>query len=368
MPPRCASGSRREARARAARWPTGMNFRFLLRRGAGAVVDRLQRRARPPRRLALRPARLGGAPGEPGRDRQGRRAAGALVSARRARAPAPRGDARCLSWSGSMFEYLMPLLVTRSACEARCSMRPTSRPSPPARLRPRARRALGISESAYNVMDLEMTYQYRAFGVPGLGLKAGPRRRPGGRALRDRAGRLVRPRSGARRTCARWRARALEGPYGYYEAIDYTPARVPPGRTRRGRQGVHGAPPGHDAGRARQRAPRRADAAALSRRSARQGDASCCSRSACRCGAGARDRAPRSADAAARRAPSCRRVEHVGARRHGALRAHLLGHGELSTLVAAPAPASPPGRASTSTASARTRCSTPAASSCTCAT
>ena len=51
----------------------------------------------------------------------------------------------------------------------------------------------GVSESAYNARDLELTYQYSNFGVPGLGLEARPRRRPRRRALRDRAGRDGRP-------------------------------------------------------------------------------------------------------------------------------------------------------------------------------
>ena len=88
----------------------------------------------------------------------------------------------------------------------------------------------GVSESAYNVMDLAMTYQYRAFGVPGLGLKAGlaedlviapyatvlaALRRPGAAPL---ANLRALAREGARRE------------YGYYEAIDYTPRRAcPPG-------------------------------------------------------------------------------------------------------------------------------------------
>jgi len=81
--------------------------------------------------------------------------------------------ATLLSWSGSMFEYLMPQLVMRSPpgslIDAAC--------------RSAVRRQIdygrelgipwGVSEAAYNVRDLEMTYQYSSFGVPGLGLKRG---------------------------------------------------------------------------------------------------------------------------------------------------------------------------------------------------
>ncbi|HKT80180.1 MAG TPA: glucoamylase family protein, partial [Vicinamibacterales bacterium] len=78
-----------------------------------------------------------------------------------------------LSWSASMFEYLMPLLLMRSYPEtlldASCRMA-VQRQIEYARLR---RVPWGISESAYNVVDRHDTYQYKAFGVPGLGLKRG---------------------------------------------------------------------------------------------------------------------------------------------------------------------------------------------------
>ncbi|MEN9579592.1 MAG: hypothetical protein RJA70_2601, partial [Pseudomonadota bacterium] len=78
-----------------------------------------------------------------------------------------------MSWSGSMFEYLMPLLLTGlsrdtllwETCHAAIGHQQAYG----------AQREVpwGISEAAYNVMDLGMTYQYRAFGVPSLGLKSG---------------------------------------------------------------------------------------------------------------------------------------------------------------------------------------------------
>ena len=86
----------------------------------------------------------------------------------------PAGTARALlSWSASMFEYLMPLLVMRAyrgtlldetyrAVIARQMHYASTRKVP-----------WGISESAYYAQDLDGNYQYRAFGVPGLGLKRG---------------------------------------------------------------------------------------------------------------------------------------------------------------------------------------------------
>ena len=68
----------------------------------------------------------------------------------------------------------MPALVMRVADRAACSSRPAGS-SCAARSRYGATRGVpwGISESAYNARDLELTYQYSNFGVPGLGLKRG---------------------------------------------------------------------------------------------------------------------------------------------------------------------------------------------------
>ena len=90
----------------------------------------------------------------------------------RAATPIAAGSA-LISWSGSMFEYLMPALVMRAPVGS--VLEQTSH-----RVVQRQRSYAaglnlpwGISESAYNARDLEMTYQYSNFGVPGLGLKRG---------------------------------------------------------------------------------------------------------------------------------------------------------------------------------------------------
>ena len=83
------------------------------------------------------------------------------------------GTPTLLSWSGTLFEYLMPLLVM-SAIPRRCSTRPAGWPCAAGRVR-RGERGVpwGISECAYNLVDRHGNYQYKAFGVPGLGLKRG---------------------------------------------------------------------------------------------------------------------------------------------------------------------------------------------------
>ena len=78
-----------------------------------------------------------------------------------------------VSWSGSMFEYLMPLLVMRSFPYTLLDQ--TYRGAVRRHIEYAAERSVpwGISESAYNVRDRHLTYQYRGFGVPDLALKRG---------------------------------------------------------------------------------------------------------------------------------------------------------------------------------------------------
>src|SRR5207247_797664 len=85
--------------------------------------------------------------------------------------PVDRGSA-LVSWSGSMFEYLMPALVMRSPPGS--LLEQTYRFVVRRHVRYGATRGVpwGVSESAFNVRDLELTYQYSNFGVPGLWLVA----------------------------------------------------------------------------------------------------------------------------------------------------------------------------------------------------
>jgi len=140
------------------------------------------------------------------------------------------GEPALLSWSGSMFEYLMPMLVMPTFKNTLLDR--TSHAAVARQIAYGAQRNVpwGISESGYNTVDAAMNYQYRAFGVPGLGLKRG---------LADDL--VVAPYASAlalmiapEPACAnlqRLAASGLVGKYGYYEAIDYTPARLPRGQT-----------------------------------------------------------------------------------------------------------------------------------------
>ena len=172
-----------------------------------------------------------------------------------------------VSWSASMFEYLMPLLLMRTYPGTLLDK--TCRMAVRQQVRYGRSRGVpwGISESAFNIVDRAGNYQYKAFGVPGLGLKRGladelviapyatalaalvdpgrgraepPAARGGGR--RGTAGLLRRDRLHAPRTARRHVARAAVGR-----------------RQQRRRQGVPRAPRGNDPRLPRERPPGRRD-------------------------------------------------------------------------------------------------------------
>jgi len=83
------------------------------------------------------------------------------------------GDLSLMSWSGSMFEYLMPLLFL-PGYENTLLDQACRRPWPAiSSTRTKRHVPWGISESCYNAVDMNQIYQYRAFGVPRLGFKTG---------------------------------------------------------------------------------------------------------------------------------------------------------------------------------------------------
>ena len=83
------------------------------------------------------------------------------------------GEPILLSWSGSMFEYLMPLLVMPTYENTLIDQ--TCKAAVGRQIEYGKQRGVpwGMSESGYNMVDVRLNYQYRAFGVPGLGLKRG---------------------------------------------------------------------------------------------------------------------------------------------------------------------------------------------------
>ena len=145
------------------------------------------------------------------------------------RALAPVGSRLALvSWSGSMFEYLMPSLVMRAA--AGSLLEQTSRQVVQRQIAYGAERGVpwGVSESAFNARDLELTYQYSSFGIPDLGLKRGLGDNiviaPYATALAA----MVDP-AAALKNFERLAQIGGKGPYGWYDALDYTKTRLPEG-------------------------------------------------------------------------------------------------------------------------------------------
>jgi len=140
------------------------------------------------------------------------------------------GEPILLSWSGSMFEYLMPLLVMPTYENTLLDQ--TCRAAVERQIAYGKRRgvAWGMSESGYNTVDVRLNYQYRAFGVPGLGLKRGLADDLVIAPYASALALMVAPEA-ACLNLQRLAAEGLEGKYGFYEAIDYTPSRLPRGQS-----------------------------------------------------------------------------------------------------------------------------------------
>ncbi len=136
--------------------------------------------------------------------------------------------AALISWSGSMFEYLMPSLVMRAPTGS--LLEATSRLVVGRQIAFADKQNLpwGVSESAYNARDLELTYQYSNFGIPGLGLKRGLADNFVVAPYATGLAAMVNPQA-ARKNLERLKDVGALGRYGYYEALDYTPSRVPEG-------------------------------------------------------------------------------------------------------------------------------------------
>ena len=133
-----------------------------------------------------------------------------------------------ISWSGSMFEYLMPVLVMHE---------------PPGSLLARTQSAVverqiefgrqrglpwGVSESGFNARDLEFTYQYSNFGVPGLGLKRGLSEEAVVAPYATALASMIQPRA-ALANLRRLERLGARGRHGWYESVDFNAARVPEG-------------------------------------------------------------------------------------------------------------------------------------------
>jgi cellobiose phosphorylase len=140
---------------------------------------------------------------------------------------AARGEPILVSWSGSMFEYLMPLLVMPNYESTLLDH--TCRAAVQQQIEYGKLRGVpwGISESGYNWTDIQLNYQYRAFGVPGLGLKRGLAEDLVIAPYATAMALMVSP-VAACENLQRLAAEGRAGAYGFHEAVDYTLSRLPP--------------------------------------------------------------------------------------------------------------------------------------------
>ena len=177
------------------------------------------------------------------------------------------GASTLLSWSATLFEYLMPQLVMRNYPETLLAQSCRSAVRRQIEYGRQGGVPWGISESGFNAVDRHGNYQYKAFGVPGLGLKRGLGDdlvvAPYATALAA----MVDP-TRAAQNFRRLAREGAEGPYGFYEAVDYTHRGAAVSdeaalvaAAQHGPAGHRGAlvpraPPGHDPGVAGQHAAR----------------------------------------------------------------------------------------------------------------
>jgi cyclic beta-1,2-glucan synthetase len=140
-------------------------------------------------------------------------------------------DPILLSWSGSMFEYLMPQLVMPSYENTLLAQ--TSKATVRRQIEYAGQHGTpwGISESAYNLVDANLNYQYRAFGIPGLGLNRGLEDNLVIAPYASMLALMILPEKAVANLQVLAKKGLEGGEYGFYEAIDYTASRLPRGKT-----------------------------------------------------------------------------------------------------------------------------------------
>ena len=130
-----------------------------------------------------------------------------------------------ISWTGTMFEYLMPLLIMKSYRNTLLDETYSFAVKSQIRFGKTRNIPWGVSESAFNSLDKRNDYQYKAIGVPWLGLKRGLSEDSVVSPYATFLALLVSP-AEAIQNIARLKHEHIEGPYGYYEAADYTKERL----------------------------------------------------------------------------------------------------------------------------------------------
>ncbi|MBI5879881.1 MAG: hypothetical protein HZB53_19720 [Chloroflexi bacterium] len=139
------------------------------------------------------------------------------------------GSTALLSWGGTMFEYLMPVLWTNSY--ERTLLHQTCRVAVRSQIAYGDAHGVpwGVSESGYAAVDYQQNYQYHMFGVPDLSLRREP---DSSLVIAPYATFLALPfePQAAWRNLQRLAREGAVGTFGYYEAVDYTSSRRPKGQ------------------------------------------------------------------------------------------------------------------------------------------
>ena len=130
-----------------------------------------------------------------------------------------------LSWSGTMFEYLMPVLIMKSYRNTLLDETYAFVIRSQKKYGRQKKMPWGTSESGFNSTDSNLNYQYKACGVPWLGLKRGLAEDSVSSPYSTLLALQVDAES-AIENIGRLKAEGLEGDYGFYEAADYTPHRL----------------------------------------------------------------------------------------------------------------------------------------------
>ena len=132
-----------------------------------------------------------------------------------------------LSWTGTMFEYLMPLILQRSYGHSLLDKAAKETVAIQIAYGRKRHVPWGISESAFGDLDINKTYQYKAFGIPALGLKRGLDEKIVVAPYASMLAVNVAPRETVR-NLKRLAALGLLHDYGYYEALDFSrqPRRI----------------------------------------------------------------------------------------------------------------------------------------------
>lgn len=135
------------------------------------------------------------------------------------------GHRSLVSWAGTMFEYFMPSLLMKTYPFTLLDETLTSAVEAQMAYGKKRNVPWGTSESGYYAFDLRLNYQYQAFGVPELGLKRGLINDMVVSPYSTFLALVKKPKEGLD-NLKTLKEHGLEGKYGFYEAVDYTPERL----------------------------------------------------------------------------------------------------------------------------------------------